>query len=87
MPNESISFISLKPSPSRARLKSKMLEANSLIRKFISTQKNISFIDVYNKMLNTDGKPIPEIFGDDSLHMNARGYDIWRKVIQPYLSK
>ena len=87
MPNESISFISLKPSPSRARLKSKMLEANSLVRKFISTQKNISFIDVYNKMLNTDGKPIPEIFGDDSLHMNARGYDIWRKVIQPYLSK
>jgi lysophospholipase L1-like esterase len=87
MPNENIAFVSLKPSPSRARLTSKMLEANSLIKKFISKQKNISFIDVYNKMLNEDGKPKPEIYIEDSLHMNAKGYAIWQKIIQPYLKK
>ena len=85
MPNENIAFITLKPSPSRARLKSKMLEANSLIKKFLSKQKNTSFIDVYSKMLNDDGKPKPEIYIEDSLHMNSKGYVIWQKIIQPYL--
>ena len=38
-------------------------------------------------MLNENGEPIPEIFLEDSLHMNAKGYAIWQKEIQPYLIK
>lgn len=87
MPQVPVDFISLKPSPSRARLKSKMLEANSLIKKYLAKQKNTSFIDVYHKMLNEDGKPKPEIYVEDSLHMNAKGYAIWQKIIEPYLVK
>jgi hypothetical protein len=32
-------------------------------------------------MLGADGKPRPEIFRDDKLHMNAAGYEIWKKII------
>jgi len=87
MPGEKIAYVSLKPSPSRMHLKSKMLEANRLIKNYIAKQKNISFIDVYNKMLDPNGAPISEIFNEDSLHMNAKGYAIWQKTIQPYLIK
>ena len=87
MPDENISFVSLKPSPSRKNLMPKIQKANHSIEKFISGQKNISFIDVYNKMLNPDGSPIGEIFKEDSLHMNPKGYVIWQKAIQPYLIK
>jgi lysophospholipase L1-like esterase len=38
-------------------------------------------------MLNADGSPIPEIFVEDRLHMNAKGYAIWKKILQPYLLK
>jgi lysophospholipase L1-like esterase len=38
-------------------------------------------------MLASDGQPIKEIFLSDSLHMNAKGYAIWKKQIQPYLKK
>jgi hypothetical protein len=38
-------------------------------------------------MLTTAGEPIPEIFLEDSLHMNAKGYAIWQKEIQPFLLK
>jgi lysophospholipase L1-like esterase len=38
-------------------------------------------------MLNAAGQPMPEIFLEDSLHMNAKGYAIWQKGIQPYLLK
>jgi lysophospholipase L1-like esterase len=90
-----VAFISLKPSPSRRHLFAKMNEANQLILEFINLQKsapdsqpvNIEFIDVYQKMLNESGQPIPEIFLEDSLHMNEKGYTIWKKEIEPYLIK
>ena len=82
-----IAFISIKPSPSRRHLIPKMREGNQLIKDFLATQKNTAFIDVHQKMLNTIGEPIPEIFLDDSLHMNAKGYAIWKKEMEPYLQK
>jgi len=87
MPGESIVYISMKPSPSRAGRRKKQEEANKLAKDFISIQKNASFVDVFHKMLDKDGKPMPEIFLDDSLHMNAKGYAIWQKAIAPHLLK
>ena len=87
LPGVSVAYVSIKPSPSRQRLMQKMSDANSLIKKFLKKNKNTAFIDVFHKMLNEDGTPIGEIFTKDSLHMNAKGYKIWQKVIEPYLSK
>ena len=87
IPGENIVFVSLKPSPSRKNLMSKMEVANKLIQQFISSQQNASFVDVYHKMLNPDGSPIGRIFKEDSLHMNPNGYAIWKKAIEPYLTK
>ena len=87
MPGENIVYISLKPSPSRAGRMPKQEEANTLAKNFLSTQTNASFVDVFHKMLGKDGKPMPGIFLEDSLHMNAKGYAIWQKAIEPYLLK
>lgn len=87
LPNEPVVFVSLKPSPSRERLISKIEQANRLIKEFLSSQKNTAFADVYHLMLTKDYKPIPAIFKSDSLHMNAKGYAIWKKAIEPYLLK
>lgn len=80
-------FVSIKPSPSRRKYWPKMIEANKMIKDFISTQQHVAFVDVYQPMLNSDNQPIPEIFESDSLHMNAKGYAIWQKAIEPYLMK
>ena len=87
LPTVPIVFISLKPSPSRAHLFPKMKVANSLIKDWLSKQNKAEFVDVYSIMLNPDGRPLPEIFLSDSLHMNAKGYQIWQKAIQPHLMK
>jgi lysophospholipase L1-like esterase len=86
-PNTPIVFVSIKPSPSRAHLMPKMVEANRLIQAFIKDQKKASFVNVYPRMLNGDGKPKPEIFLADSLHMNENGYAIWKKALKPHLKK
>lgn len=87
LPNANIAFVSIKPSLSREKLMPEMEQANSLIQKFLQTKKNAAFIDVFHPMLNKNGTPRNDIFLEDGLHMNAKGYAIWQKVMQPYLIK
>jgi lysophospholipase L1-like esterase len=86
-PSVPIAYISMKPSPSRQLLMAKMREGNTLIRNFLKTKKQTAFIDVYKDMIDDEGKPIPELFVEDNLHMNKSGYAIWKKAIEPYLKK
>ena len=87
LPAARVTFVSIKPSPSREKLLPKMDRANRDIRHFIQMQKNASFIDVYHPMLDKTGKPIRALFRDDMLHMNAKGYALWQRVLRPYLLK
>lgn len=86
-PSVRVAFVSLKPSPSRQHLWTKMVEANQLIKDFLATQKRTAFIDVYARMFNGDGTVMQDIFVEDNLHMNEKGYHIWQKIIEPYLIK
>ena len=85
--NVPVLFVSLKPSPSRSRLFPKMKDVNAQVKEFLSKDKNTAFADVYSKMLDANGEPMQDIFLADNLHMNAKGYAIWQKVMQPLLVK
>jgi lysophospholipase L1-like esterase len=87
LPNTVVHYISMKPSPSRKHLLLKMQEANKQIEAFLKKEKKAGFINVSNAMLDATGEPKKEIFLEDQLHMNASGYAIWKKIIQPYLLK
>lgn len=84
-PNVPFVYISIKPSPSRWHLREKAKAANALIQSFLSTQKNCTWINVWNNMLTAEGQPDESIFGPDRLHMNAKGYAIWKKLLEPIL--
>lgn len=87
LPNTAVAFVSMKPSPSRAKFRQTVIDGNQKIRDFLAKQKNTSYIDVYPKMLNRNGYPIGELFLSDSLHMTRKGYDVWQAAILPYLKK
>jgi len=38
-------------------------------------------------MLTPEGKPMDDLFLADKLHMNAKGYAIWQRIIQRKLDK
>ncbi|MFZ1527800.1 MAG: GDSL-type esterase/lipase family protein [Ferruginibacter sp.] len=86
-PSTSFVYVSMKPSPSRKHLMPKYKEANILIEKFLQASKNNRFVDAFHHMLKPDGSPMDDIFLDDWLHMNAKGYAIWKKLLQPVLKK
>jgi lysophospholipase L1-like esterase len=78
-------YISMKPSPSRRKHMPAMAKANERIRHYLRYQPHTRYADVYSPMLNKQGQPIPELFVKDSLHMSAKGYQIWQKVLKRHL--
>lgn len=87
LPNTTIGFVSIKPSPSRAHIQSKVKAANKEIKAWLKTQKNAQFIDVYDAMLDAQKNMREELYVEDRLHMKPEGYAIWKRIITPYLTK
>jgi lysophospholipase L1-like esterase len=87
LPNTNIDFVSIKPSPVRASIQDKVKAANKQIKRFLKKQKNASFIDIYDAMLDKHGQMREELYVQDRLHMKSEGYNIWKKIIEPYLIK
>lgn len=85
IPDVPILFVSLKPSPSRWNMRDRMMASNKLIKKYLRKQKNTKFLSVWKPMLSENGEPKKDIFLQDNLHMNAKGYAIWQELLAPLL--
>ena len=84
-PKVPLVYISIKPSPSREKYMPQMVEANEMIAKMVKKMKKVKFVNTYTAMFNPDGTIMTDIFLKDNLHMNAKGYAIWQKIMEPYL--
>ncbi|PQJ76130.1 hypothetical protein BTO13_04385 [Polaribacter gangjinensis] len=87
MPDVPVVYISIKPSPANDLYRNKMIQTNNLMRKYIETESNMTFVDVYKDMLTSNGGYRHELFASDKLHMKAEGYKIWQRILKPYLLK
>jgi lysophospholipase L1-like esterase len=85
LPGVPIIYISLKPSILRWAKWPLMKRANELIKAESAKRKRVTFVDISAPMLGTDGKPRPELFLADGLHMNSAGYAVWRQILLPHL--
>jgi lysophospholipase L1-like esterase len=85
MPEVPLAYISIKPSPARERYMPLISDCNALIKAYLATQKHTIFIDTYSLMLTPEGKLRPELYIEDQLHMNKKGYAIWIDAIKPHL--
>jgi lysophospholipase L1-like esterase len=61
-------------------------EVNRRFAALAAADPQVAYIDVFSKMLGPDGLPLPDIFVQDRLHMNEKGYAIWKEVVRPYLN-
>lgn len=79
-----IVLIAAKPSIARWKKRRSFKRLNRKFKKMSKTNVDISFVDVWKPMLN--GRKVKEdIFVEDGLHMNAKGYEIWYKAVKPFL--
>ena len=87
LPKARVSFIAIKPSLSRWKLSGKMARANSLVSDACGKDKRLDYIDIWQPMLGDDGRPKPDLFLGDGLHLNAKGYALWTSIVKPHLAK
>jgi len=85
LPKATITFISIKPSPSRWKLIEQIKQLNEMVKNYLSSLKKGQYADIFTPMLEGTGKPKPEHFLSDSLHMTPAGYAVWTRVLKPYL--
>jgi len=81
-PKVKIHFITIKPSPERTYLINDTFETNRLIRKEIIKTDRASMINVFDSMLDERGVARPELYQEDQLHLNEKGYKIWTGVLR-----
>lgn len=82
-----ITYIAIKPSPARKWNAERVKATNQLISVYLRKKKNAIFVDIYQLMVDEKGAPVQDIFISDNLHMNEKGYEIWRKAISSVLIK
>lgn len=87
LPEARIYVLSIKPSPSRVKFWPPSQQTNALLRKACEKDPKLTFIDVASAMFDANGKLREDIFLRDKLHMNRKGYEIWRDVVRPVLLK
>lgn len=86
LPRTEIVFVSIKPSPARADLLDRIRDTNTRVRDHIARRPDyLRYVDVFSPMLDPNGRPRPELFSQDALHLNADGYALWSSLISPVL--
>jgi pentatricopeptide repeat protein len=81
-PQTPIIYVSIKPCILRWAMRDRMMAANAMIRQYLKQQKHSTFVSIWDEMLE-QGLPKKDIFREDSLHMNAKGYAIWINALKP----
>ena len=79
--------IGIKPSVSRLYLDEQEKTYNSSISALANEDPFLEYIDVWNSMLNKDGTRMSELYIEDGLHMNKKGYEVWTKLVRETLAK
>ncbi|MDR2466534.1 MAG: GDSL-type esterase/lipase family protein [Prevotellaceae bacterium] len=75
-------IVSLKPSPAREKAREKQKIVNRLLQSFAENTPDVFFIDVASAMYDERGNLRTDIFLDDNLHLNRKGYDIWKSIFK-----
>ena len=84
-PNVQIAFTSITPSPGRWVQAETRKQANAVIKAFVTTQKNLHFIDLWDAMLLPNGQPREDIWVEDRIHPNQAGYQIRARIMRPLI--
>jgi len=85
LPNARVYYIAIKPSLSRWAKVIEIQKANTMINEYLNAKSNAAFVDIFSPMIDLNGKPSEKWFMEDGLHMTDEGYQLWTKILAPYI--
>ncbi|OGS73575.1 MAG: hypothetical protein A3F91_12210 [Flavobacteria bacterium RIFCSPLOWO2_12_FULL_35_11] len=85
LPNVEVYYIAIKPSLNRWAKVTEIKKANTMINEYLNAKSNAAFVDIFSPMIDFTGKPSEKWFMEDGLHMTDEGYQLWIKILAPYI--
>ena len=87
LPETKIMWLPVKPSIARWKLIEAQRDANARVAAFCAKDPaHLKALPTDTPMLGTDGKPKPEYYVKDGLHLSAEGYKVWNKIVMDALT-
>ena len=86
-PSIPIMQVAITPTQSRWRLWPQINLVNQLIKDYCEKTENLYFINTVPEFLDEHGKPKPQWFVGDQLHLNKKGYEVWNRIIKGEIEK
>ena len=86
LPGVPVFFIAAKPSVARWKLRKKYQQLNSQLAIYAAKTPGTGFVNVWDPALDANGEVLTDIFLEDNLHMNEKGYAIWKAAIDPFMA-
>ena len=85
LPEAKLICLTIKYSPSRAKLRLDQEAANALLKARCSRDPHLAYVDLASTLLDDQGQPQPKFFKPDMLHLNPDGYAVWNAKLLPVL--
>ena len=86
LPKTRIIYLSITPAPARWANVGEVRQANRLIKEYTMKRPFMFFVDMYDEFVTITGDPRPELFVEDQLHLNSKGYEVWTLRLRPILA-
>lgn len=83
-PALSVYLIEAKPSPSRWEKKANYEIFNQKLKQYCLAKEGVEFVPTWVALTDEAGNPRPELYIQDQLHLNEKGYEIWTEIFRQY---
>lgn len=80
-------YVPIKPSSSRWSYRDDMQAVNNWIKEHHQKEERLHYVDLATPLLNNEGKPNDALFLNDLLHLNAKGYAVWNRIMRKKLEE
>ncbi|MEM7680984.1 MAG: GDSL-type esterase/lipase family protein [Planctomycetota bacterium] len=87
LPGTPILYLSIKPSPLRWGNWASAVRANEIVEQYAAVTEHVEFVDVSTCLLGEDGRPRPEFYADDDLHLSDTAYVAWANIVRARLAE
>ena len=84
LPETRLIYVAIKPSLARWHLAPEMRAASALVEASADGAPRLTFLDIDTPMIGSDGRPRPELFVADGLHLSDDGYRLWTDLLAPH---
>ncbi len=81
-------YISIKPSIKRFNIIEQIKFTNKIIEEEIrnSNDPNLYYVNIFDRMLDQNRYPRRDLFEAEGLHINEKGYQMWKEIIMQTVS-